>query len=150
VRPEPIPGNEKIKNKIIASFSKDPFIDRFAISVEVIAGFVTLSGKVNTSFEKERAETIAARTDGVIDVINNIEYMYKWTWKPDWEIKADVREQLHWDVMLTDKDIAVDVGHGVVTLTGTVDTWIEWHAAEENAYAGGAKDVINDLLIRYD
>jgi osmotically-inducible protein OsmY len=47
------------------------------------------------------------------------------------------------------EEVSVTVDDGVVTLTGTVDTWSERQSAEENAYEGGAKDVMNDLRVNY-
>lgn len=36
-----------------------------------------------------------------------------------------------------------------VSPTGTVDTWAEYHAAEENAREGGAVLVDNDLFVDF-
>jgi osmotically-inducible protein OsmY len=43
----------------------------------------------------------------------------------------------------------VTVDDGVVTLTGTVDTWTEREAAEENALEGGALRVVNRLDVDF-
>gem|GEM_PF-7086414 len=40
------------------------------------------------------------------------------------------------------------VAHGNATLTGVVETWREYHAAEENAYEGGALYVSNRLQVQ--
>ena len=37
----------------------------------------------------------------------------------------------------------------MVTLTGNVETLSERKAAEDNAYEGGAKNVINNLTVSY-
>lgn len=44
-------------------------------------------------------------------------------------------------------EVAVAVSDGVVTLTGTVDSWMERAAATQNAYEGGAAYVDNDLEV---
>lgn len=149
VRPKPILGNNDLLEKVTTALSIDPFVDRYDLSVDAYAGFVTLDGDVNSSFEKNRAETVVSRVKGVAGIVNNIDYQYKWEWMPDWEIKLNVEDQLYWDAMLNQEDIEIDVTNGIVTLTGTVDTWVEWNDAEKNAYEGGAKDVINNLVIRF-
>jgi hypothetical protein len=44
--------------------------------------------------------------------------------------------------------VNIDVRDGRVVLTGTVETWREYHAAEENAYEGGALIVSNRLEVK--
>jgi len=39
------------------------------------------------------------------------------------------------------------VDDGTATLTGTVESWNEFWAAEENALEGGAVAVDNDLIV---
>jgi osmotically-inducible protein OsmY len=108
-----------------------------------------LSGEVNTLFEKNRAERLVEGVKGVVGVRNNIETQYSWEWKPDWEILADVRDELEWSVFVEHGNINVSVDDGIVTLTGMVDSWSEYDEAEKNAFQGGAKDVINNLNVHY-
>jgi osmotically-inducible protein OsmY len=46
-------------------------------------------------------------------------------------------------------EVTVTVDDGVAELTGTVETWNERRAAEENAYEGGAVTVDNDLGVEF-
>ena len=46
-------------------------------------------------------------------------------------------------------DIEVSVEDGVVTLKGTVDTWLYWQWVMDNAIEAGARSVRNRLEIRY-
>lgn len=148
VRPE-IPSNDELESRVSAALMRDPYVERYAVSLETYNGWVYLSGKVNTSFEKNQAEDVAQRVKGVVDVVNNIDFDYEWTWKPDWEIREDVKSQFAWSPFVDGDDISVSVDNGVVTLIGTVDTWSERQDAEENAYEGGAKDVQNNLSVAY-
>jgi osmotically-inducible protein OsmY len=45
-------------------------------------------------------------------------------------------------------DVTVTVRDGKAILTGAVQSWSEFEAAEENAFEGGAVWVYNDLLVR--
>jgi osmotically-inducible protein OsmY len=148
VRPT-IPANDELEQRVADALLEDPYVERFDINVEAYAGWVYLSGKVNTTFEKNRAQEVAEKVKGVVDVVNNIDYSHVWIWKPDWEVKADVEDQLESSAFVDEKDITVSVDDGVVTLSGTVDSWSESTDAEKNAYQGGAKDVINLLTVTY-
>ena len=81
--------------------------------------------------------------------MNNLDYDNLWVWKPDWEIREDVKDQLWWSPFADEDDINVSVNDGVVTLSGTVDSWSEHDDAEKNAFQGGAKDVTNSLVVDY-
>jgi osmotically-inducible protein OsmY len=82
-------------------------------------------------------------------VVNNIEFEYEWTWKPDWEIREDVKDELFWSPYVDENQVNVSVENGVVTLTGNVANLSERYAAEDNAYEGGAKDVHNELTVTH-
>ena len=69
--------------------------------------------------------------------------------KTDHQIKEDVTHELEWDVCVDETAIGVAVNHGIVTLTGTVGSWGEKHAAQEAAHRViGVLDVANDIEIR--
>jgi osmotically-inducible protein OsmY len=66
----------------------------------------------------------------------------------DAEIQDGVIEELQWDALVRRTDIGVDVRSGVVTLTGTVDSWAARHAAQQAAHrVRGVRDVANDIRI---
>jgi osmotically-inducible protein OsmY len=150
VRPAVVPSNEELVIRTNKALHDDPYIGRFDIDVSAFGGMVYLSGKVNTSWEKNRAEFVAEGVKGVLYVVNNIDYQYKWVWKPDWQIREDVKSQLFWSPFVDEDKVNVTVDNGIVTLTGKVDTYSERQSAEDNAYEGGAKDVINDLTVTYN
>lgn len=62
-----------ITTKVKASFVKDEVVKGRDISVETFKGVVQLSGFVNTSEEKARAESLAASVAGVKSVQNNLQ-----------------------------------------------------------------------------
>jgi osmotically-inducible protein OsmY len=68
--------------------------------------------------------------------------------KSDPEIQKDVLEELRWDARVLVTDIGVEVTHGVVTLTGTVDSYAKKAAAQEAAHkVQGVLDVANDIQV---
>jgi osmotically-inducible protein OsmY len=67
----------------------------------------------------------------------------------DAEIARNVVDELRWTPELDDKDIAVKVTDGVVTLTGFVSTLLERAAAERAAKrVVGVRALANDLEVR--
>ncbi|MDX1565516.1 MAG: BON domain-containing protein, partial [Phycisphaeraceae bacterium] len=175
VRPVQVTDSQ-IKQSIENALLRDPDVDRFEITVNVISGEAYLNGTVDTYFEKIVAEDVASTAKGVMEVHNNLRvedktvtpktydpyvdgryfYDYDWlegeyevTFKTDWEIHNDIRDELYWSPFVDSDEVAVTVEEGVATLTGQVDTWSERNAAEENAREGGAIAVINNLTVDY-
>lgn len=68
--------------------------------------------------------------------------------KTDTEIQQDVIRELSWDTRLVPAEVGVVVKQGVVTLSGTVDSWAKLRAAAEVAHrVCGVLDVANDLTV---
>jgi osmotically-inducible protein OsmY len=118
------------------------------VHIDVRNGRAYLYGRVDSYYEKEHAEEVAARQEGVIDVENRL-LTGHWRWKPDWEITEDIESQFFWSVFVYSDEIEVTVDDGVATLSGKVSSWNEQNAAIANAYEGGAKRVISELDIDY-
>jgi osmotically-inducible protein OsmY len=68
--------------------------------------------------------------------------------RSDREIHDAIHHELVWSPFVDAEQVDIDVQDGRVTLTGTVETWREYHAAEENAYEGGALIVSNRLEVQ--
>ena len=63
-------------------------------------------------------------------------------------MKEDIESEFFWSPFVDGGDITVEVDEGVATLTGEVDDWAELTAASENAWEGGAFNVINKLDVK--
>jgi osmotically-inducible protein OsmY len=69
--------------------------------------------------------------------------------RTDQEIQTDVLAELRWDLGTPAKDIGVAVKDGVVTLTGTVDTYLnKWRAEQAAHHVTGVTAVANDVTVR--
>jgi osmotically-inducible protein OsmY len=64
--------NSAITTKVKSALAADEVVKAREINVDTFRGTVQLSGFVNTSAEKERAEQIASGVQGVKEVRNNI------------------------------------------------------------------------------
>ncbi|MFO8084630.1 MAG: BON domain-containing protein [Desulfobacterales bacterium] len=174
VNPDIRPGDKIIEEQIEAALLRDPYVERYEITVSVYDGRVNLYGHVDSTFEKAHADDVAARQKGVVKVNNFLTvneptvtaydpYRHDWnledfgwslrspslTGKTDWEIERDIKDELFWSPFVDSDEVNVEVEDGVAELSGTVDSWGERRAAEQNALEGGAAVVDNDLTVHY-
>lgn len=176
VRSEEDLDDEDIARNIRNALTRDPYVERFKIGVDVVDKTVRLSGIVDTYFEKKHADEIAAAAKGVQEIRNNIDvadaatvmtyepylddvliYEYDWydyepatTFTRDIEIFDDIQDELWWSPFVDSDEVHLSVENGVATLTGTVETDIERQAAVDNAYEGGATWVIDKIDVEFD
>src|SRR3981081_1016869 len=69
--------------------------------------------------------------------------------RTDSQIQTDVLAELRWEPRLLANEIGVTVKDGVVTLTGSVDSYTKRWAAEDAAHrVRGVKAVANDIEVR--
>jgi osmotically-inducible protein OsmY len=69
--------------------------------------------------------------------------------RSDQEVQTDVLAELRWDLSASAKDVGVAVKDGVVTLTGTVDTYFKkWNAEQAAHRVSGVTAVANDISVR--
>lgn len=74
--------------------------------------------------------------------------MVQTTKKTDTEIQESVLDELRWDTRIKEAAVSVEVDRGIVTLTGSVDTWTARLAAQEAAHrVAGVMDVANDIQV---
>lgn len=69
--------------------------------------------------------------------------------KSDLQLQRDVAEELRWDPSVNEKEIAVAVKDGVVTLRGAVDSYAQKYAAERAAeHVSGVRALAEELSVR--
>jgi osmotically-inducible protein OsmY len=70
--------------------------------------------------------------------------------KTDLEIQKDVLDELKWEPFLSASEIGVTVKNGIVTLSGSVDSYLKKTGAEKAAKrVSGVKAVAEDITVRY-
>lgn len=161
-----------IQDSVESALTRDIFVESYEVTPTVHNGIVDLYGTVDSHFEKAQADDAASRVNGVIDVRNHLvvtdpdpfiydPYVYPWyphafgwyhapdivSTRTDAAIKGDIEDELWWSPFVDSDDVSVTVDDGTATLTGTVDSYSEFDAARENAYEGGAINVVCDMTI---
>lgn len=122
-------------------------IDAGAIMVSVVDGDVSLEGSVDAYWKNRRIEDLSYDRLGVITVSNKLAVVPTQDLE-DQAIADDIVAVLDRSALIDVETIDVEVEDGIVTLSGTVPSWMAWDEAQRAAqYTEGVVDVINDLMI---
>ncbi|MFN0109224.1 MAG: BON domain-containing protein [Blastocatellia bacterium] len=71
------------------------------------------------------------------------------TYKSDEELQGEVMFQFGWDSRIKQTEVGVTVNKGIVTLTGTVNSYAKKLAAQQAAHkVRGVLDVVNDIEVK--
>ncbi len=148
VKPDILRPADEIAADIVNALAGDPRIDDRSVVANVAEGIVRLSGTVSSEAERRAAEEDAWRTDGVVDVSNELTISVDRR-RPDTEIEQDVRTALDNDARISDPtQITAKSVAGTVRLQGSVADADERQAAERDAwYTAGVVYVENLLTI---
>ena len=119
-----------------------------AVQVVVHHGHITLTGGVDWLFQRHLAEDLVRHVRGVIAVHNHITVTPRAEAR---DVKQRITRALHQHADVDARHIDVTVSGHVVTLTGTVGSWLEHEAAGHAAgQASGVTRVDNHIRIAAD
>jgi osmotically-inducible protein OsmY len=138
-----------ISADIMSDIKADDLLWDQGISVMVRGGIVTLSGKVDTWYDKNHASVMASRVRGVNGVVNDIE-VRKDRNVSDSNLVKNIKNELNWDWITSPvaDAISVQAKDGLVTLTGEVDAWSQYDEAENvGINTNGVWGVHNELSV---
>jgi osmotically-inducible protein OsmY len=172
VKPGKTPSDAALVGSVKHALLWDPYTNVYPIDVQAKAGKVTLTGSVDTPYERAQATDVAAEVEGVKGIDNSLKvkrgeqvYVYSaylFPYSPYWEswyaapsatkrsdtqIAEGIHEELLWSPFIDAERVKVDVTHGGAKLTGQVESQSERIAATEDAYEGGALTVDNELKL---
>jgi len=122
--------DQAMKAEVLAELVWEPMVNAEPIEVAARDGVVTLSGHVESYWQKHAAERAAGRVKGVKGIAEKLEVrLPPHSRRSDDEIAAAVLSRLEWDGTLPPDAVKVVVQDGVVTLTGTVSHQYQRRAA---------------------
>jgi osmotically-inducible protein OsmY len=140
----------ELKRDVEDELKWEPSIDATEIGVAVKDGVVTLSGYVDSYFEKWTAERVAQRVAGVTAVVQNIEVRLPGSsTRTDVDIAKAAVNALDWTTSVPKDRIKVKVENGWIKLEGDVDWQYQKNAAERavrDLY--GVKGVTNLITVK--
>jgi osmotically-inducible protein OsmY len=147
--PDQSPTDEQIADFTCQAIARDPYVEKHNIIVECENAHVSLYGYVDTDFEKEHAVWTTSCQKGVVHVNDYLAVRKNWVPKSDAAIQADLNEKLAYAFVDPDNQVTAKVVDGVALLQGTVDTWMMWQTAMDQAIAAGARRPHNQIEVRY-
>jgi osmotically-inducible protein OsmY len=138
-----------IRSDVTFEMAVDRSLSGLNIDVAVKDGVVTLSGTVQTSYQKSHAQTVAWRPRGVKGVANLLDVARDLKYS-DVQLEKKIESSLKWNwtTYWVHGDIDVDVDDGIAFLHGQVNTWSERAEAGRLAsHTPGVWRVHNDLRV---
>jgi osmotically-inducible protein OsmY len=143
-----IPADAEISFNVTSALSWSPSVDAIRIHVAVDQGVVTLSGTVESYWQKHRAEEIAANTAGVTDVHNELTVAPTAPATADEDVRREILTTLERNTSVDISRVNVEVNNGIVTLTGTIPDYAAFRAVQDAArYTSGVLEVNNNLTM---
>lgn len=144
-------GDQEIKDDALAALRRDVYTSELPIEVAVKGGVVTLSGRVGSAFEKERAGEdvlwlVAVKrenNDVKIEPLSNRGVRRQIVPPSDQEILRTVLASLKQDPRVDANGISAGVSYGAVTLDGSVPN----HSQVERA-TQDARNIVGVELVR--
>jgi len=140
----------ELQQDVMNELKWEPTVKAAEIGVGVTDGVVTLSGNVDSYYEKWAAERAAARVFGVKAVAEEIEVKLPGSFRrSDEDIARAAANALEWNVSVPHDRVKVEVQDGVVTLRGEVDWGYQKDIAEDVVrYMIGVARVNNQITIK--
>lgn len=115
------------------------------VQLTVHHGHITLTGNVEWLTQKQTAGAAVQHVPGVRGVVNYIEVAPKPAFR---DVHRRIVAALHRNADIDARNLRVEVAGDVVTLTGTVGSWLQSEAAERGAAsAPGIRRVENRILV---
>jgi osmotically-inducible protein OsmY len=136
--------DDDIARAIVHGLEWDAFIPIDRLDVTVSQGWVTLKGDVEWQYQKQDAERVVRRIQGVKGVSNLI------TVKPrilPTELKQKIEEALIRSAKTDAQRIVVETQGSKVILKGTVHSWAEREEAEQVAWNAPGVTEVDDRLV---
>jgi osmotically-inducible protein OsmY len=140
----------ELKKSVEAEMDYEPSVHAAEIGVAAKDGIVTLTGRVQSYWEKLAAERAASRVSGVKAVVNELEIrLPSFSERTDEDIARAALNALDWSISVPSERIKVKVSKGWITLEGNVE-WQYQKAAAEKAvrFLTGVKGVSNLIEVK--
>jgi len=136
-----------VAKAVVRALEWDAFVPIEKLDVTVSKGWVTLRGEIEWQYQKQDAERVTRRLQGVKGVSNLITVKPRAT--PE-EVKKKIEAALVRSAEVDAKNITVEVDGSKVILKGAVRSWAEKQEAERQAWAApGVTSVDNRITISF-
>jgi osmotically-inducible protein OsmY len=147
LRLEPRPDKE-IADDLASALRFDPAARAYPVSVKVKEGRVVLEGNLE-SYGAELHVTRLAESVSGVRAVDDRTIVQIPVHREDSAIATDVKRRLHWDALVNDELVTVQVRSSRVILSGHVASAAERRRVSSDAWVSGARDV-SDTALKVD
>jgi osmotically-inducible protein OsmY len=138
-------NDEQLERACRDALDRDRVVPKGAVTVSVTAGKVRLTGHVRNHFQRDAAELVVGRLDGVLAIENLIAISHE---PIPTDIAARINKAFQRNAIIDDSKIRVTNDGRTIYLTGVVGSYPAMRAALDTAWqAPGVDSVVNDLVI---
>ncbi|KIN71897.1 BON domain-containing protein [Sulfitobacter guttiformis] len=144
-------NDHKLKEAVLAELDWEPSVTADHIGVTAEGGVITLTGHVNSYWQKSAAERAVGRVQGVRAIAEEIEVSLSGSvLHTDEDIAKAALHRLAWDASIPKDVVKIKVEKGFVTLTGEVP----WHYQHDEAARTlrtleGVTGVTNQIKVKH-
>jgi len=142
-----LPDDAELKTQVedLLSWSNEFNADHIEVACE--GNVVTLSGSVETYWEKQHAYHVVAAIKGVLEVNNELSVVPAMT-QDDKYIKEEITRAFHRTYLIDEDKIQVEVINGIVKLNGRVPNFfVKLQAKNMAMQTNGVKEVLDSLTV---
>ncbi|MGZ5243111.1 MAG: BON domain-containing protein [Bacteroidia bacterium] len=117
------------------------------IKLKVDNAWITLSGSVSWKYQSQAAQKALEMLEGVKGVTNEIEI------RPNADandVQSKITYALERNALIEAKNITVESKDGEVILSGSLDSWAEYHEAERAAWSAPGVHKVDNRIVVFD
>jgi osmotically-inducible protein OsmY len=138
-------NDQQIADACRAALDHDRFVPKGSVTPEVVDGHVQLRGQVRNPFQRQAAELVVSRVDGVLAIENLVAI------SPE-PIPSDIADRINRafkrSAIIDDSKIRVANEGRTIYVSGVVGSYAAMREALDTAWAApGVDNVVNDLVI---
>jgi len=142
-----LPDDAELKTKVEELLSWNNELNADHIQVACENHVVTLSGTVETYWQKQHAYNVVAAVKGILEVNNELSVAPAMTLK-DEHIKEEIARAFQRTYLIDEDKIQVEVVNGIVKLTGKVPNFfVKMQAKNVAVQTSGVKEVLDSLIL---
>ncbi len=136
-----------LRGDVLQALMLDSLVPK-TVDAKVTDGFVTITGTVNSQYQRDEAEFVASNIVGALDVYDEIEIKHPTPNAAD--VQESIKKAFKRNAALDADYLDVSTNNGTVTVTGTVRSWAEHDEVLDAAWAApGVTSVRDDMTIAY-
>lgn len=136
-----------LRGDVLQALMLDSLVPK-TVDAKVTDSFVTLTGTVNSQYQRDEADFVASNIVGALDVYDEIEIKHPAPHAAD--VQESIKKAFTRSATLDADYLDVSTNNSTVTVTGTVRSWAEHDDVLDAAWAApGVTSVRDDMTIAY-